>query len=40
VRLASGDYLEVRPGLFDEATGKVEVSGELKVGDLVEVPVT
>jgi len=40
VRLASGDYVEVRPGLFDEATGKVEVSGALTVGDMVEVPVT
>jgi len=39
VRLASGTFVEVRPGLFDDATGKVEVSGALNVGDLVEVPV-
>ncbi len=39
VRLTSGTFVEVRPGLFDDATGKVEVSGALKVGDLVEVPV-
>jgi len=40
VRLASGDHVEVRPGLFDEATGKVEVTGPLSVGDRVEVPAT
>ncbi len=40
VRLASGQFIEVEPGLFDEATGKVEVSGELSAGDLVEVPVS
>jgi hypothetical protein len=40
VRLASGDYVEVRPGLFDEATGKVEVTGAVNPGDLVEVPAT
>jgi peptidoglycan hydrolase-like protein with peptidoglycan-binding domain len=39
VRLASGALVEVTPGLFDEATGKVEVTGRLNVGDLVEVPV-
>jgi peptidoglycan hydrolase-like protein with peptidoglycan-binding domain len=39
VRLAAGLYADVEPGLFDEATGKVEVNGNLKVGDLVEVPV-
>jgi peptidoglycan hydrolase-like protein with peptidoglycan-binding domain len=40
VRLGTGAYVEVRPGLFDETTGKVEVSGGLSVGDLVEVPAT
>ena len=39
VRLESGALVEVRPGLFDDATGKVEVSGDLNVGDLVQVPV-
>ncbi len=39
VRLTSGTFVEVRPGLFDDATGKVEVTGGLSVGDLVEVPV-
>jgi len=39
VRLPSGAYVDVEPGLFDESTGKVEVKGDLKVGDLVEVPV-
>jgi len=38
VRLVSGAYVDVQPGLFDESTSKVEVSGDLKVGDLVEVP--
>jgi peptidoglycan hydrolase-like protein with peptidoglycan-binding domain len=40
VRLVSGSFIEVRPGVFDETTGKVEVSGALNVGDLVEVPVS
>jgi hypothetical protein len=40
VRLASGEFVEVRPGLFDDATGKVEVTGALNVGDVVEVPAT
>ena len=39
VRLSSGSYVEVELGLFDEAQGKVEVTGNLNVGDLVEVPV-
>jgi hypothetical protein len=39
VQLASGAFVDVEPGLFDESTGKVEVKGELKVGDQVEVPV-
>ena len=40
VRRATGELVEVKPGLFDDATGKVEVSGALQVGDLVEVPVS
>jgi len=40
VRRAAGELVEVKPGLFDDTTGKVEVSGALQVGDLVEVPVT
>ena len=39
VRLASGGLVEVNPGLFDDATGKVEVTGGVSVGDVVEVPV-
>ncbi|MFC4071182.1 peptidoglycan-binding protein [Actinoplanes subglobosus] len=38
VRLASGAYAEVKPGLFDEATGLVEVTGGVTAGDRVEVP--
>jgi peptidoglycan hydrolase-like protein with peptidoglycan-binding domain len=40
VRKPGGQLVEVRPGLFDDATGKVEVTGALEVGDLVEVPVS
>ncbi len=40
VQLAAGGYVEVRPGLFDETTGKVEVSGALTVDDQVKVPVS
>lgn len=39
VRLASGSYVDVELGLFDESQGRVEVKGNLNVGDLVEVPV-
>ncbi len=39
VRRAGGAYVQVEPGLFDEATGNVEVSGDLTEGDRVEVPV-
>jgi HlyD family secretion protein/Putative peptidoglycan binding domain len=38
VRLASGEYVRVRPGLFDSTAGTVEVRGELTVGQLVQVP--
>jgi hypothetical protein len=39
VRLASGAFVQVRPGLFDDSAGSVEVSGDgLHVGDRVEVP--
>jgi hypothetical protein len=38
VRRATGELVEVKPGLFDDTTGKVEVSGALQVGDLIEVP--
>jgi Putative peptidoglycan binding domain len=39
VRLASGAFVQVRPGLFDDGSGTVEVSGDgLHVGDRVEVP--
>jgi hypothetical protein len=41
IRLAEGGFVEVRPGLFDEATGLVEVSGDSLVEGLrVEVPVS
>jgi peptidoglycan hydrolase-like protein with peptidoglycan-binding domain len=38
VRLASGEHVRVRPGLFDSTAGTVEVTGELTVGQLVQVP--
>jgi peptidoglycan hydrolase-like protein with peptidoglycan-binding domain len=38
VRLASGAYVEVEPGLFDESAGTVEVTGNVAAGDRVEVP--
>lgn len=39
VRLASGGFVQVRPGLFDDSTGLVEVAGDgLTVGVQVEVP--
>jgi peptidoglycan hydrolase-like protein with peptidoglycan-binding domain len=38
VRLESGGYQTVTPGLFDSTNGTVEVSGQLTVGQLVQVP--
>jgi hypothetical protein len=38
VRLSTGSFVEVRPGLFDEVTGTVEVTGALTPGQLVQVP--
>ncbi len=38
VRLSTGGYVPVTPGLFDEVTGSVEVTGELTQGQLVQVP--
>ena len=39
VRLASGGYVPVQPGLFDDDSGNVEVTGDgLHDGDKVEVP--
>jgi hypothetical protein len=38
VRLASGEPVRVRPGLFDSTAGTVEVTGELTVGQSVQVP--
>ncbi|HKT02397.1 MAG TPA: peptidoglycan-binding protein [Rugosimonospora sp.] len=38
VRLAAGGYVPVTPGLFDEVTGSVEVTGDLDPGELVQVP--
>jgi len=40
VRRSTGEVVEVKPGLFDDTTGKVEVSGALQVADLIEVPVS
>jgi peptidoglycan hydrolase-like protein with peptidoglycan-binding domain len=39
VRLADGTYLPVEPGLFDDTTGMVEVTG-VRDGQRVEVPAT
>lgn len=38
VRLASGGYVPVNPGLFDSTAGTVEVTGDLSVGQQVQVP--
>ncbi|BEL02181.1 peptidoglycan-binding protein [Actinoplanes sichuanensis] len=38
VKLATGAYADVEPGLFDEVTGLVEVTGGVNAGDRVEVP--
>jgi Putative peptidoglycan binding domain len=38
VRLASGERVRVRPGLFDSSAGTVEVTGKLTVGQSVQVP--
>jgi hypothetical protein len=38
VRLASGGYVPVTPGLFDSTQGTVEVTGDLTVGQQVQVP--
>ncbi|MFF5288813.1 peptidoglycan-binding protein [Paractinoplanes globisporus] len=38
VRLASGGFVPVTPGLFDDVTGTVEVGGDLTPGQLVQVP--
>jgi peptidoglycan hydrolase-like protein with peptidoglycan-binding domain len=40
VRLADGDFVEVQPGLFDDSAGTVEVTGDLRAGNQVEVPAT
>jgi peptidoglycan hydrolase-like protein with peptidoglycan-binding domain len=38
VRLASGEHVQVQPGLFDSGNGTVEVTGALTVGQDVQVP--
>ena len=38
VRLESGGYTTVTPGLFDSTNGTVEVTGQLTVGQKVQVP--
>lgn len=38
LRAADGTYVDVEPGLFDDATGAVEVTGDVHEGDRVEVP--
>jgi peptidoglycan hydrolase-like protein with peptidoglycan-binding domain len=38
VRLESGDFVRVDPGLFDSASGMVEVTGSLTAGQKVQVP--
>jgi hypothetical protein len=40
VRLDPDRYVQVEPGLFDSLTGKVEVTGDLTVGQRVKVPVS
>jgi peptidoglycan hydrolase-like protein with peptidoglycan-binding domain len=40
VRLATGELVEVAPGLFDSTAGTVEVTGNLSVGQQVQVPAT
>lgn len=38
VRLADGRYVQVQPGLFDSTASTVEVTGQLTVGEQVQVP--
>jgi peptidoglycan hydrolase-like protein with peptidoglycan-binding domain len=38
VRLVSGGFVQVTPGLFDSTNGTVEVTGQVSVGQQVEVP--
>ena len=38
VRLASGEAVQVQPGLFDSTASTVEVTGDLRVGQQVQVP--
>jgi peptidoglycan hydrolase-like protein with peptidoglycan-binding domain len=38
VRLGDGRYVQVQPGLFDSTASTVEVTGQLTVGEQVEVP--
>jgi peptidoglycan hydrolase-like protein with peptidoglycan-binding domain len=38
VRVAGGGLVDVRPGLYDDSAGTVEVAGALTEGTLVEVP--
>jgi len=38
VRTAGGGAVEVTPGLFDDSAGLVEVAGNLRPGEQVEVP--
>ncbi|MGI5242063.1 peptidoglycan-binding protein [Dactylosporangium sp. CA-139066] len=40
VRLPDNTLVEVKPGLFDEVTGRIEVTGDLTAGQLVQVPVS
>jgi hypothetical protein len=39
VRLSTGEFVEVKPGVFDELSGSVQVTGNLTAGQLVQVPV-
>lgn len=38
VRLTDGRYVQVQPGLFDSTASTVEVTGQLTVGEQVQVP--
>ena len=38
VRLTTGQFVDVKPGVYDEYSGAVEVTGNLTAGQLVQVP--
>jgi hypothetical protein len=38
VQLTTGQFVDVKPGVYDEYSGAVEVTGYLTAGQLVQVP--